>query len=128
MARRLVDPEVFAGVQEALAYTRTLYDAEMAEEKVRLLGDAFQAASLIIERTPERGKVLHGASSNYRYLRLKKPMPGYVLFYRWDKQKNTVLIYWLRHEVQRPYSPSTHRRRADEAEQRVARMLEDDIK
>lgn len=128
MAKRLVDPEVYAAVREALDYTRKLYaGAEDIEERVRRLGDAFQAASLIIEREPERGKVVRDAPSSYRYLRLKKPMPGYVLFYHWDKTKDTVLIYLMRHEVQRPYSASTHRKKAAEAQQRVERMREDNL-
>lgn len=110
----LIDPLIDARVREILDYWKQ-QDRDLALR----LSHAFEITPYLIGQNPERGRRIPELSENYRRMRVAKNLPGYVYSYRYDKAAGTILIYLLRHEVQRPYSAATHRRKANEAQRRV---------
>ena len=113
MANRLdVDLTVRAALAEALDYWQAIDD-----EATGRLYQAFRDAIWRVEHTPEHGLHVSGLPANYRRMRLPGHLPGYILTYRIDPSR--TLLFLMRHERQRPYTPATIQRKASEAARRA---------
>lgn len=115
MAKLLIDPLVRIEANEVISYYRSKEGDEFAER----LSLALQALTYVIGKNPEGGLPISGLPLSYRRKRTGKHFPPYVFSYRYDREKDEVLVYLLRHAAQRPYAPSTLRRKANEAQHRV---------
>jgi hypothetical protein len=91
------------------------------EALVGRLAIGFDQALHVIEQDPFRGRPTPGLPPNYRRTRLAAHLPRYQFYFRIDPDGQSVLVYLLRHERQKPYSANTLRRKAQEAARRFRR-------
>lgn len=102
---------VFDAIAEAADFAAAR-DGEAAGDRVQ--SNLFAALDRIANSDPTRGIAPTSFPQNYRRLKVKP----YLFYYRFNLENADVLVYLLRHERQRPYTPATHRRKAAEAEKR----------
>jgi plasmid stabilization system protein ParE len=102
-----VPPSVEARIRDEAYFYLTHASLDVARRIARELREA-------IDRLADKhiGSRIEGLPVNYQRVKVK---PFYI-FYRLDAEGDYVLVYLIRHEKQRPFTPAIHKRLAARAE------------
>lgn len=104
---------VATSVFDTIAEASDWYEARLGkEEGDRIENQLFAALDKIRRSDPMKSVNPTGFPRNYR----RQKSDPYVFYYRFNLDTGDVLVYLLRHQRQRPYTPATHQKKATEAE------------